>query len=218
MLNKEVKRKIRRFRAIILITIFIIVIVITLKFFSYSQESNQGIAFNLADDDMMNLISTRVIISDIVAKNEKLKEVVVEVVTERANTEITIASLRGADTIRMSKEDYDILCRIVEAEITEGDIQQKINVAQTVINRVESPRFPDTVKEVVFAKKQFCPIRDGRYYKVSITDETEKAVNSVLQNPTNHNALFFKAVWEKSDWSNYKFLFTDGKHNFYTTY
>lgn len=82
--------------------------------------------------------------------------------------------------IHLSEKETAILQRIVEAEATGEDIKGKMLVANVIMNRVNSDKFPNTVEEVVFAKGQFSPIRDGRYYKVEITDETVEAVERVL--------------------------------------
>ncbi len=94
--------------------------------------------------------------------------------------------------IYLSKSDTAILCRIVEAEATGQDIEGKMLVANVILNRVNSDKFPDTVEKVVFANKQFSPIRDGRYYKVTITKDTKEAVNRVLNGEDESNgAVYF---------------------------
>lgn len=98
--------------------------------------------------------------------------------------------------IKLSSSEKAVLMRIVEAEATGEDIKGKMLVANVVLNRVNNPRFPDTVEEVVFQKTgslyQFSPIKDGRYYKVSISSETKKAVNRVLNGEDeSQGALYF---------------------------
>lgn len=94
--------------------------------------------------------------------------------------------------IYLSETDQKILCRIVEAEATGQEVEGKMLVANVILNRVNSDKFPDSVEKVVFANKQFSPIRDGRYYKVSITDGTKEAVKRVLNGEDKSNgALYF---------------------------
>ena len=92
--------------------------------------------------------------------------------------------------LNLSEHEKDILCRIVEAEVTgtgssfgtSDEVVRtcKFRVARVIINRVLSPQFPNTVEGVVFQKNQFSPLIDGRYYKVSITDLTRQAVEMAL--------------------------------------
>lgn len=100
--------------------------------------------------------------------------------------------------VKISEKDKNILLRIVEAEATGGDVKSKMLVANVILNRVKSSKFPDTVEGVVFQKGggvyQFSPIKDGRYYSVSISSGTRKAVNRVLAGEdVSKGALYFMA-------------------------
>ena len=98
--------------------------------------------------------------------------------------------------IELSSTEKNILMRIVEAEATGEDLKGKMLVANVVLNRVKNERFPDTIEEVVFQKNgsvyQFSPIKDGRYYKVEVSEETKRAVNRVLNGEDeSKGALYF---------------------------
>ncbi len=90
------------------------------------------------------------------------------------------------------QEEREILERIVEAEAGGQDLKGRILVANVILNRVKSERFPDTVKEVVFAHRQFSPVQNGRYYQVTVSNTTKKAVRMAL-NGTDYSkgALYF---------------------------
>lgn len=126
----------------------------------------------------------------------------------------------------LSVEDYTALIRIVEAEATGEDLMGKILIANVVMNRVESNRFPDTIYGVVHqklnGKAQFSPIDDGRYYTVPITSSTEKAVEQALSGVDySDGALFFvaKSLASESAGSwfdrNLVFIMQHGCHSFY---
>ena len=57
---------------------------------------------------------------------------------------------RAARRIQVSDEDYQVMLRIVQAEAGICDEKGKILVADVIINRVLSDRFPDSVKSVVY--------------------------------------------------------------------
>lgn len=127
----------------------------------------------------------------------------------------------------LAKEDYEVLLRIVEAEAGGEDITGKMLVAGVVMNRVESNKFPDTVKEVVFQREngvaQFSPISDGRYEKVSVSEETKEAVDKVLYGEDiTKGALYFAsrkyADPEKMKWfdNSLTLLFSYGGHEFFS--
>ena len=120
----------------------------------------------------------------------------------------------------ITEEELKVFYRIVEAEVTgTGKFEPKKNVASCIMNRVGT--FADTITDVVFQKigksYQFSPIVDGRYYTVTVTDETKLAVLSVLLNGSTHDCLYFCSMDCTSKWFKNKGTpdFTDGVHRFY---
>lgn len=94
------------------------------------------------------------------------------------------------------QEERQILERIVEAEAGDQDLEGRILVANVILNRVHSKHFPDTVKGVVFANRagryQFSPVSNGRYYRVTVSDKTKKAVKQALAGKDiSKGALYF---------------------------
>ena len=124
-----------------------------------------------------------------------LKEETSEVVLSTASNQ---TSSLNTNQSTYSQEDYMALVRIVEAEATSEDIIGKIMVANVVLNRVDSERFPDSIYNVVHQKindrAQFSPIDDGRYETVTITDSSYEAVDRAINGEDYSNdALFFVA-------------------------
>ncbi len=127
----------------------------------------------------------------------------------------------------LNQEDYDILLRIVEAEAGCEDVKGKMLVAGVIMNRVESSRFPDSVKEVVFQRGngtvQFSPVKDGRLDRVKISEETKEAVERVLYGEDiTEGALYFAARKyadpERMKWfdNSLTLLFSYGGHEFFS--
>ena len=85
-----------------------------------------------------------------------------------------------------------ILERIVEAEAGDQDICGRQMVANVVLNRLQSSKFPNTVEKVVFAHRQFSPVSNGSYYRVDVSDKTKRAVEKALMEKDNtKGALYF---------------------------
>ena len=135
--------------------------------------------------------------------------------------------LVNENAIYLDKESIEILCRIVEAEAGTEDEKGRILVANVVMNRVESSRFPDTVKGVVFQKSgglyQFSPVANGRYYRVTVSEETRKAVEKVLRGKDeSQGALYFvnryAANTEYMNWFDRRCtsLLSYGRHEFFS--
>ena len=145
-----------------------------------------------------------------------------DVVTQTAEE-----AAKSRKVIPLNGDDYENLLKIVEAEATGSDIKGKILVADVIINRVNHPRFPDTVTEVVFQKNgrtaQFSPTIDGRLAKVTVTESTIEAVNRALEGEDySQGALFFSARSfadpTNMSWfdNNLQWLQAYGGHEFYT--
>jgi len=82
--------------------------------------------------------------------------------------------------LNLTEEEIEIFERIVEAEVGGTNYEGKLAVANVILNRVQSSRFPNTLKEVVFANRQFSPISDGRYYTVKVSETTKQVVQDAL--------------------------------------
>ena len=124
--------------------------------------------------------------------------------------------------IELIGEDYDNFLRIVEAEATGSDVAAKMMVANVIINRVKSPAFPSRVTDVIFQGngEQFEPIRDGRFYTVTVTDSTVEAVNRALYGEDNsQGATFFATLYASrpGTWhaQNLEKLFEYGGHAYF---
>ena len=131
-----------------------------------------------------------------------------------------------SERITVSKEDYEVLLKIVEAEAGGEDEDGKLLVANVVLNRVASPKFPNTVKDVVFQQEkgtsQFSPVSDGRFFSVTVSEETKEAVDRALcGEDISQGALYFasrkSADPERMKWfdDNLELLFSYGGHEFF---
>lgn len=126
----------------------------------------------------------------------------------------------------LSDKDYDTLLRIVEAEAGCEDQNGKLLVANVVLNRVNSSKFPNTVGEVVMQNEQgvaqFSPTVDGRFNSVRVSADTKEAVERALYGEDiSEGALYFcarqKSDSERLAWFDRKLtkLFSYGNHEFF---
>jgi len=126
----------------------------------------------------------------------------------------------------LTDSEFQVLCRIVEAEAGGEDINGRILVANVILNRVQDEAFPDTVEGVVFQKYkgkfQFSPIYDGRYHRVKVSEETVEAVErALLGEDYSKGALYFVSrkgtTPDKMKWfdNHLTRLFQYGGHEFF---
>lgn len=135
--------------------------------------------------------------------------------------------LEKSSRYQLSQEELEVLYRIVEAEAGCEDEEGKLLVANVVLNRLDSDRFPDSVPEIVFQREngvaQFSPVADGSYYQVRISEETKEAVGRALEGEDiSQGALYFAARKyadaESMRWFDEKLtlLFRHGGHEFFS--
>ena len=111
-----------------------------------------------------------------------------------------------------TKQELDLLFRVVQAEIGDYSFEQKVNVANVIFNRVYHERFGETLNDVLIPI-QFSTMSSKRINKVKVSEDTILACEyAFLFEDTTNGALFFD-----SDGSlNYEQIGNDGAHNFYT--
>lgn len=82
------------------------------------------------------------------------------------------------ETSGINEDDY-LLAKIAMAEAESEDTKGKALVMLVVMNRVLDDEFPDTIKEVIFQKGQFSPIRNGRYNRVEPNRDCYEALRLI---------------------------------------
>jgi N-acetylmuramoyl-L-alanine amidase len=122
--------------------------------------------------------------------------------SDRQSAGVT-ASRSGIPTAKpaYSEEDLFWLSRIISAEASGESMEGQIAVGAVIMNRVHHPRFPKTVKEVIFVNGQFDPVRDGRIYQAPVPSAIE-AAKRVLQgeNPLPEAFYFYNPNTATDTW------------------
>ena len=131
--------------------------------------------------------------------------------------------------LQVTDEEWECLYRVARSEaggegVTDDRIEDikegQQNVVYTVLNRVHSDIFPDTIEEVVKAPGQFSVVSNGSYNKVEITEFTiqnvrEAYFNYYMYGENAQGALYFRS--DGRDFIGLKSLFVDAVgHEFYT--
>lgn len=144
-----------------------------------------GLAFNSLDKEVMKKCSPE----DDIYKLESAEVEVEEATAEIENREIKVVETKGLNSVirdkhkdsveeiiedyewymntsYMSLKDVDLLARIINAEAgNQSDWCQQM-VGISVLNRVESEEYPDTLYRVIYQSiggvYQFSPVADGR--------------------------------------------------------
>ena len=132
------------------------------------------------------------------ALNSKLEKIPVEKTVETTPKPKTvdiqgvIEKQKSEPEISMSKEDMKLIAQMTMAE-AEGESEYgKRLVIDTILNRVDSSTFPDTVYDVLYQPYQFSSIKDGRFARCHVKKELYELVVEEVHNRTNYDVIFFR--------------------------
>lgn len=104
-----------------------------------------------------------------------------------------IESAEITEATGVSKEERDLIALVTMAE-AEGECEEgKRLVIDTILNRVDSEHFPDTITDVIYQKDQFESMWNGRVDKCYVDENIYKLVCEELQSRTNYDVMFFTA-------------------------
>ena len=97
------------------------------------------------------------------------------------------------------------------AEAENEPYEGKIYVVDTILNRVDSKHFPNTVRCVIYQKDQFTSMWNGRYDRCQSNKDLDKMIQEEYNNRSNSDIVFFTA----DHYGEYgKRLFSIGNHYF----
>lgn len=118
---------------------------------------------------------------------------------QTSRDELRIVARKGQ--VKVSEREIELLARLVYAEGRGEPYEGQVAIAAVVLNRVASPGFPSTVREVIFAPNAFSPVQNGQL-SAKTNETARKAVQEALQgnDPTNGSLYFFNPKTATSKW------------------
>ena len=138
-------------------------------------------------------------------------------------TQSTIQITSGSGPILSGEQAYQAdvvywLSRIIYAESGNQPLDGKIAVGNVVLNRVASPRFPNSVYEVIFQRNQFTPAANGSINRTPSAESVVAAKLCLDGANTAGSALYFvNPTVAPGSWAsrNRPYVATIGAHAFY---
>ena len=92
----------------------------------------------------------------------------------------------------LSQSEIELIARITMAEAEgESEMGQRL-VIDTILNRVEHEKFPDTVYDVIHQKNQFSVVGSERLKRCYAKESIVALVKEELANRTNSEVVFFR--------------------------
>ena len=168
-------------------------------------------------------------------ESEVEKETTTESTTEQIDTPIVETSMEEDNSLfaQLTDEEWDILYRVARCEAgdwcktytecgncsrCEDAKEGQKNIVYVILNRLNNPCFPKTVKDIVFAKSQFSVVNSDKFYNVVISDyckaNVQEAVKDYQIGISAQGALYFNSI-SPDYWSYAEYLFTDAVGHYF---
>ena len=130
----------------------------------------------------------------------------------------TLAALgiRVSETSQSSSGDVDLLARLISAEARGEPYIGQVAVGAVVLNRVESPAFPNTMSGVIYQSGAFTCLQDGQFWS-QVADSAYKAARDAINgwDPSGGAIYYFNPNTATSSWIWSRPVITViGKHKF----
>ena len=121
-------------------------------------------------------------------------------------------AMKGDIESEIRDGELEMIAQLVRAEAGNQSLEGKRAVVDVILNRVDSPKFPDTIEEVIFQDGQFSVIESGSFDKAGWTvDDTDyEAVRLEVANRTDSTILYFSS----GECYNGTYVYTIGDHHF----
>lgn len=104
-------------------------------------------------------------------------------------------------TTSSSSGDVELLARLISAEARGEPYTGQVAVGAVVLNRIESPAFPNTMSGVIYQSGAFSCINDGQFWE-AVADSAYKAARDALNgwDPSGGAIYYFNPAKATSDW------------------
>lgn len=120
---------------------------------------------------------------------------------------------------QVTSDDIELIARVVYAESQGEPFEGKVGVASVILNRLNHPSFPKSVKDVIYQKNAFSCVINGNLTSEP-DNESYKAVDEALKgkDPTGKAVFFYNPKTASSRWiknASKETAVTIGQHVFF---
>ena len=145
---------------------------------------------------------------DQVKQTETLSQEVMEITVDEEHSSSVIDSL--------TQEDVLLLAKTIYAEARGESYEGQVAVGAVVLNRLEDPAFPDSLREVVYQKGAFSVVSNGSINKEPSETSLLAAQEAIAGNdPTGGCLYFWNPKTSTSKWIETRTVVSViGNHNF----
>ena len=158
------------------------------------------------------------VVDDVEIIPEVQQEQIIEDVIEEPVTDIyeepVVEDVPAESEAYLTKEEIDLVALVTMAE-AEGEPEEgKRLVIDVILNRYDSPRFPNTIEGVIYAKNAFECMWNGRVDRCYVRDDIRQLVLEEIESRTNSSIHYFRA----SHYHNFGIPVVSVGNHYFSTY
>lgn len=105
--------------------------------------------------------------------------------------------------VNKMNDDLTLLARLIHAEAEGEPFIGKVAVGAVVMNRLKDPRFPNSIKEIIYQPQQFSPVSDGRLFQITdVHPDSVKAAEMAMAgaDPTGEHSFYNPDKVSPTNW------------------
>ncbi len=134
----------------------------------------------------------------------------------RAESELVVESCAAERRYQPTEKEMEFLARAVYSEARGECFDGQVAVAAVILNRLENPEFPDSIKEVIFQPRAFTAVDDGQFW-LEPDENSYRAVKEALKglDPSSGALYYYNPQTATSGWIfSRRVVIVIGRHSF----
>ena len=121
---------------------------------------------------------------------------------ENALIGLAWSQLKDLSQVKITKSDFDLMCRVVSAEAGDSaSYQAKEMTAECIVNRAKGYKNSNPVASAIRAKGQFSVVRNGAINRVTVNGETVNACKDALIKNSFPKSLYYFSAGRYFSWA-----------------
>jgi N-acetylmuramoyl-L-alanine amidase len=227
MKDKQTKIKLLQIVALILLNLLVIVIFTSIKGQTLETLSRFGSTGSEVRQIQTKLKSLGLYTSTIdgiygtltrngVIKFQRMHGLNQDGVAGIATLRVLGVSTGGGGYGKYSRSDYNLLARVISAEARGEPYVGQVAVGAVILNRVQSPLFPDTIPGVIYQPGAFTCLTDGQFNQPVLASAYRAAQDAMNGWDPSGGSIYYYNPATASNWwiRSRPVMLTIGKHVF----
>lgn len=147
-------------------------------------------------------------------ESENVEPITIVSYTPEKPTPAVLVEESEEEESMVPEEDIELIALVTMAE-AEGECEEgKRLVIDTILNRVDSEHFPNTICDVIYQPNQFSSMWNGRVDRCEVREDICQLVREEITSRTNYEVMFFTA----GEYSAYGVPMFQVEHHYFSSY